>query len=25
LQEKCACCLVTKDKKVVGHSTSALQ
>ncbi len=25
LQDKCACCLVTKDEKVIGHSTSTLQ
>src|SRR5687768_9272679 len=25
LQERCACCLVTKDEKVIGHSTSSLQ
>ena len=25
LQERCACCLVTKDEKVIGHSTSTLQ
>lgn len=25
LQKKCACCLVMKDEKVVGHSSSTLQ
>jgi hypothetical protein len=25
LQEKCACCLITKDDKVVGHLSSTLQ
>jgi hypothetical protein len=25
LENKCACCLITKDKKVVGHSSSTLQ
>jgi hypothetical protein len=25
LQEKCACCLITKDEKVVGHLSSPLQ
>jgi hypothetical protein len=25
LQEKCSCCLITKDEKVVGHSSSPLQ
>jgi hypothetical protein len=24
-QNRCACCLITKDDKVVGHSSSALQ
>ena len=25
LQKKCACCLITKDDKVVGHVSSTLQ
>ena len=24
-EEKCSCCLITKDEKVVGHSSSPLQ
>jgi hypothetical protein len=24
-QNRCACCLITKNDKVVGHSSSALQ
>jgi hypothetical protein len=25
LQQKCACCLITKKEKVVGHSSGSLQ
>jgi hypothetical protein len=25
LQERCSCCLITQDEKVVGHSSSPLQ
>jgi uncharacterized membrane protein len=25
LQKKCSCCLITKDEKVIGHSSSSLQ
>jgi len=25
LKEKCSCCLITKDEKVIGHSSSPLQ
>ena len=24
-EEKCSCCLITKDEKVIGHSSSPLQ
>ena len=25
VEEKCSCCLITKDEKVIGHSSSPLQ
>ncbi|HEU4605020.1 MAG TPA: hypothetical protein VFS46_02155 [Nitrososphaera sp.] len=25
LQDRCACCLITREEKVVGHSSSSLQ